>query len=107
MSADNGIYILKCKDGWRVAHAQSIDNIYWWPDRKDGQYVQLDSINPVQLYRYFKGSKNYKTEGEATSQAYKMYRDIMNDDMCPIVEYGISYISGWERKLFPTKRRKK
>jgi hypothetical protein len=29
MSADNGIYILKTKDGqYRVAHAQAIENIY-------------------------------------------------------------------------------
>jgi len=30
MSADNGIYILKSKDGFRVIHAQSIDNLNWW-----------------------------------------------------------------------------
>lgn len=31
MSADNGIYILKTLDGYRVAHLQAIENIYWWP----------------------------------------------------------------------------
>lgn len=29
MSADNGIYILKTKDQYRVAHLQSIDNVSW------------------------------------------------------------------------------
>ena len=29
MSADNGIYILKLKDQYRVAHLQAIENIYW------------------------------------------------------------------------------
>ncbi len=29
MSADNGIYILKTKDQYRVAHLQAIDNVYW------------------------------------------------------------------------------
>lgn len=31
MSADNGIYILKTLDGYRVAHIQAIENLYWWP----------------------------------------------------------------------------
>ena len=30
MSADNGVYILKSKDGFRVAHLQCIENLYWW-----------------------------------------------------------------------------
>ena len=29
MSADNGIYILKTKDQYRVAHIQGIDNVSW------------------------------------------------------------------------------
>lgn len=29
MSADNGIYILKLKDQYRVAHHQSVENVYW------------------------------------------------------------------------------
>ena len=31
MSADNGIYLVQFKDGWRVAHLQGIDGIYWHP----------------------------------------------------------------------------
>ena len=31
MSADNGIYLVQFKDGWRVAHLQGIDSIYWHP----------------------------------------------------------------------------
>lgn len=29
MSADNGIYILKTKDQYRVAHLCAIDNVTW------------------------------------------------------------------------------
>ena len=31
MSADNGIYLVQFKDGWRVAHLQGIDSMYWHP----------------------------------------------------------------------------
>lgn len=31
MSADNGIYVVQFKDGYRVEHLQAIDNIYWHP----------------------------------------------------------------------------
>lgn len=47
MSADNGIYILKTKDQYRVAHLKAIDNVYWsvidgnWDTREKarGRYV--------------------------------------------------------------------
>jgi len=29
MSADNGVYILKTKDQYRVAHLQAIENLSW------------------------------------------------------------------------------
>ncbi len=31
MSADNGIYIAKFPEGWRVIHAQAIENINYYP----------------------------------------------------------------------------
>jgi hypothetical protein len=31
MSADNGVYITKWNDGFRVAHAQAIENIDYFP----------------------------------------------------------------------------
>lgn len=34
MSADNGIYIAEFKDGFRVCHAQAIDNVFYGDDRK-------------------------------------------------------------------------
>lgn len=31
MSADNGIYVLKTKDSYRVVHKQAIEDLYWSP----------------------------------------------------------------------------
>jgi len=98
MSADNGIYILKNNDGYRVTHAQAIDNLYWW--RVEGgsidQYEQRNEINPSVLFSYFKNSEVYKDKNEAWHQAVILYRQQ------EIVEYGISFIEGFEEKDFPT-----
>jgi len=86
MSADNGIYILRALDGFRVTSAQAIDNIYWWGDE------QRTEINPEILIEYFGDCKVYQTDKEALQKAEQLYDEIMNDDYCPICEYGICYI---------------
>jgi len=85
MSADNGIYILESKDGFRVTHAQAIDNL-WWPGNK---------LNPVQLKKYFGECKVFKSLKEAYSKAKNIKYQV------GYVEYGISFIEGWEDKDFP------
>jgi hypothetical protein len=97
MSADNGIYILQSKDGFRIAHAQAIENIYWNFEKKE----LTDEINPKILYDYFHKSPVFKTVEEVTKEAIRIYEEIIQDDFCPIVEYGICDITGWEDKEFP------
>jgi hypothetical protein len=96
MSADNGIYILESKDGFRVVHTQAIDNLWWWDDI----CATTNEINPKYLIRYFEKCDVYKTSEEAMAEAKRMYDEIMQSDF-PILEYGISFISGWEDKPFP------
>lgn len=106
MSADNGIYILQSLDGFRVIHAQGIDNLWWWPT---GEYIngypkwdRRDIINPAELYNYFNESKIYHNRESAMKEADRIYEEIMGDDFCPICEYGIQFINGLENEPFPT-----
>lgn len=140
MSADNGIYLLQTLDGWRVAHLQAIDNIYWHPTCCDNpdiheeitqydehmnpidiyyhekcancgtcdpEWERRDKINPMIICDYFKDSFVFETEEDALTQADIIYMDIMDDDFCPIVEYGIQKINGLENCPFPTTKEKK
>ena len=91
MSADNGIYILQTKDGYRVVHAQAIENIY-----RDGRFHLQSVVN------YFGRCNVLITEQEAWGEAKILYNEIMNDDYCPILEYGVSFIKGMENQEFPT-----
>jgi len=120
MSADNGIYILEAKDGWRVIHAQAIDNLnWWWTDERlyDKEFVEAqekagvknpfkskgesrNELNPREIAVYFGHAKVHKTKEAAMEAATKMYDEIMSSSF-PIVEYGISFINGWEDKEFP------
>jgi len=117
MSADNGIYILHSKDGYRVAHLQAIENIYWWDTCCDNPNVvekehdeiyvipiclncgterpdaeERSEICPKRLKEMFGDAKYFETREEAFEEACRMYNEIMNDDFCPIVEYGIQFI---------------
>uniref|UniRef100_A0A6M3L6Z5 Uncharacterized protein n=1 Tax=viral metagenome TaxID=1070528 RepID=A0A6M3L6Z5_9ZZZZ len=123
MSADNGIYILKSKDGYRVVHTQAIGNLFWWWNDErlyDDAYVEglekqgvknpfyhkgesRSEINPRELVNYFGKASVLETEGDAWKEAKRLYDEIIKGDY-PIVEYGISLISGWEDKEFPIRR---
>ena len=83
MSADNGIYIHKFRNGWAVVQAQAIENIY----TNDG-----NKYNPKVLAQYFKGVKRFKTQAKAFAEAQRQYDEIMKDDFCPICEYGIRIV---------------
>jgi hypothetical protein len=87
LSADNGIYIVKFPDGFRVTHAQAIDNIDYYPKGS----AQCKST----LKDYFGKSKVYVTRDDAMVQAVKLYDNLMNDDI-GICEYGICYLGEYE-----------
>lgn len=122
MSADNGVYILESIDGFRVTEAQAIDNLWWWwddPRLYDEEFVKAqeargienpyagsgrayDQLNPKELLKYFGKCKVFKTREEALDEANRIYEEIMSDDFCPVCEYGIQFIHGWENKDFPS-----
>ena len=106
MSADNGVYLLKTpkdKDDtnsfeFRVRHAQAIENIFWHPDIND----YSEDANPEILMGYFEKCE-VLTEEDARQKAFEMEQEILNDDFCPILEYGIRTIElehsfEWYRK---------
>ena len=127
MSADNGIYILQTLDGYRVVHAQAIENLYWWynccdnpkiiwfEDDKGCSHQECENcktidpkgemqqeLNPQEIANYFGFCNPVKTEYEVMEHAKQIYDEIMDDDFCPIIEYGIQYIKGMENQEFPT-----
>lgn len=86
MSADNGIYILKCKDQYRVLHTQAIDNIYLtFEDSSFG--VAMNTPVSTRIIEYFGDYKYTRSKETALNIAYSM---LMKLDVC---EYGIQVIS--------------
>lgn len=89
MSADNGIYILKTKDQYRVAHLQAIDNVRRsaidgdWQSRREtsGKCVPT---RVVELWGRCKYTRNEK-------KAFEIARKL--EDSLPICEYGINIIT--------------
>lgn len=80
MSADNGIYIGHFANGEiRVIHAQAIDNL-WYPQGENAEYI----------VRYFKDAAVFYDPIDAGKRAFEMEEEILSDDYCPILEYGIS-----------------
>jgi len=86
MSADDGIYILEMKDRVRVVHAQNIENLWW--STLAGR--QITNFVPTRIIEYY-GSEESLTIEEAHIKASEIYNEIMDDDFCPIVEYGIQH----------------
>lgn len=107
MSSDNGIYILKTNDGYRVTEAQAIGNIYWWytccnkPNVREVMHdvegaciitykcyncgtnspnsVRKNKICPDRLREYFGDCTAFLTEQEAFKEAKRIYDEIMNE----------------------------
>ena len=102
ISSDNGIYILQSNDGYRVIHAQAIDNLYWWQKSDGKNWECRDELNPEELINYFGKCKIIKTDEEALKEAKRLYIEVI-DSYCGILEYGISYIKDWQNKEFPKK----
>lgn len=89
MSADNGIYILKTKDQYRVAHLQAIDNVSWsiidgdWQNNKEtrGKCV------PTRVIEMWGRCKYTRDENIAFKIAHKWASSL------PICEYGVNIIT--------------
>ncbi len=89
MSADNGIYILKTKDQYRVAHLQAIDNVSWsiidgnWQNEKEtrGKCV------PTRVIEMWGKCKYTRDENVAFKIAHKWASSL------PICEYGVNVIT--------------
>ena len=88
MSADNGVYILQSKDGFRVIHAQAIENIF--------SANTESGFNQRYLKQYFGRSQVFNTRDEVWEEAL----EIANKQY--ILEYGICIIPGHEDIEFPT-----
>ena len=89
MSADNGIYILKTKDQYRVAHLQAIDNVSWsiidgnWQNEKEtrGKCV------PTRVIEMWGKCKYTRDENVSFKIAHKWASSL------PICEYGVNVIT--------------
>jgi len=90
MSADDGIYILESKDGFRVIYAAAIENVWEW----DSTYTSKHLI-PKYLKEYFGEAKVLNSRDAAWEEALKQIKEL------PYLQYGIRIIPGWEDKLFP------
>jgi hypothetical protein len=85
MSADNGIYVLQLRDQSRVIHAQCIENL-WWSTVED---KTVDEMVSTRIIEYFRKALPL-TSAEARLKAFEMEDEILSDDFCPVLEYGIS-----------------
>ena len=74
MSADNGIYYAEFPDGYRVIHAQAIDNLEYYPEGSP-EYFQ-------QIKNYFGGAKAVP-ESELWNELKRV------SELFPNTEYGI------------------
>jgi hypothetical protein len=79
MSADNGIYILKTKDQYRVIHAQAIDNLWWSAINSESQREMV----PTRIVEYYGDTKYTRDELKALQIANSMAKNTY------ILEYGI------------------
>lgn len=103
MSADNGIYILKTKDQYRVAHLQGIETASWsiidgyWPYHSDKGYKYV----PTRVVEIWGDSKFTGNEYKAFQIAHKWA------DSLPVCEYGvnvITYNKTWKHILEDAKK---
>lgn len=97
MSADNGVYILKTKDQYRVAYAHAIENL-WWNFIKIRNEDEMVSTRLVELY----GRKRYTRDAE---KAMKVAQAIARDS--GYLEYGIKILpinKTWEQIVYEAKR---
>lgn len=82
MSADNGIYILKTKDQYRVAHFQNAEYMYYSAITSTYE----DDIVPSRVVELWGDSKFTRKEDIALRLAYRWASRL------PICEYGVNLI---------------
>jgi len=89
MSIDNGVYIIKYKNSYKVCEAQSIENLWWWnTDNKDTtKWEKRDEMNPEQVEKYFGKTEPYNSKEEALNRAMELYKETL--EMFGMCEYGI------------------
>jgi hypothetical protein len=94
MSADNGIYIAKFPDGYRVAYAMGIDNIDYYP--------MGSKKRKKELKRYFGNSPVFEQKENAEKYAFEIYHDMERDEIEHgmfgyfVLEYGVCHIGEYE-----------
>ena len=96
MSADNGVYILKTKDQYRVAHLQAIENLSWSAidGRWDFSEKEKERYVPTRVMEMWGGCKYTRNREVAFQIAQRMVRNLR------ICEYGIhviTYNKTWRR----------
>lgn len=88
MSADNGIYILKTTDQYRVAHLQAIDNVTW--SAIDGDWRNIEEkkglLVPTRVVEMWGHSRYTRKESVACNIAHKWCNSLL------FCEYGITTI---------------
>ena len=89
MSADNGIYVLKTKDQYRVANLCAIDNVTW--SVIDGDWYSNEETRgklvPTRVVEMWGNCKFTRDESKALSMAHKWASSL------PICEYGVNVIT--------------
>lgn len=103
MSADNGIYILKTKDQYRVAHLQAIENVSW--SYIDGDWQNKDSARgkfvPTRVVEMWGDCRFTRNESVAQKIASEWAFRL------PFCEYGVRTIifpKTWKHILIDAKK---
>ncbi len=100
MSADNGVYIgrfpgVGSSVEYRVIHAQAIENCDDSGNRPETHdqafegHAQDREIVDWNRVSYYGNAKTFSNHAEAFTEAQKLADDILSDEYCPILEYGI------------------
>lgn len=101
MSADNGVYILKTRDQFRVIHTQAIDNLFHSCVDPNFYMNHPGKFVPSRVLEYFGPSK-------CTSD-YDMAKRVANGILhsLPVCEYGIvelDYHKSWKKIVKEAKK---
>jgi hypothetical protein len=97
MSSDNGIYIAKFPDGYRVTYASAIENITY--------HRKGTKARKQELKKYFGNSPIFTSEKAAFDYAYKTYEEMQEEEEKNgmlgqlILEYGVCFIGEYESFL--------
>ena len=91
MSADNGVYIArfispKGQYEWRVAECQAICNCDYTDNIE--QRILVQAIRVL----YFGNKKPFIKHENAIAESNRIYNEILDDEFCPICEYGINEV---------------